>query len=644
MKHIFSLSSIIVLVFACNAVLAQNKKEVKSITPGWNISDMEAFGFNNPKQLPGIGPGSKNLPEGCVYISGGTFTTGNHYPMAYTFDDSTLWAESGPGRIAVGSYIMKETEVTNKEYREFVNWVRDSIARELLFNSDNPAAKFYKKVDEDGNVTGLDWNEPIDWSDTISLAPMFFPLDERFFSKKIEFDVRVFKYKMDDTIVSVYPDTLCWIMDFPYFFNKPFTVKYFWHHDFDNYPVAGVSLEQAKAFCHWKTKMEWNGNLPLGYFRLPTAAEYEFAALHPSDEMNNERYHNKEYMTFSGNKLDSYNYLIGWNNLDSIETNIPKKEKQRKKYYQRVLKNNTTFLTNFNTWGVISENGMVIVNNNADGFLYTSPAGFYRKNYEGLYDLQGNVAEWTSSVFIPGNIITISLANLSSFMNVNYNYISNNKLPDSIKARIYNAKNSIEFLKALQVLNIKSSRSVKKKVTPEPDTKPDGNKIKDDDGKIRFIDKFGTPAKPAYEIVFDSDLSITLGKTFYKYEKVDSLYNITIPVNSISDRNWLEKHINTSMEEIAKTIADREERNDYYKSIRNETHHLFLALNHIDEMLNRAQKFKGRFIVKGGSWAHTIDHTNPFIDHCFQAEQAHCFIGFRYAATVLGPPNYHNKK
>ena len=55
--------------------------------------------------------------------------------------------------------------------------------------------------------------------------------------------------------VNVYPDTLCWIADFTYSFNEPWTQMYFWHPGFDEYPVVGVNWKQATAFCIWRTQL-----------------------------------------------------------------------------------------------------------------------------------------------------------------------------------------------------------------------------------------------------------------------------------------------------------------------------------------------------------------------------------------------------
>ena len=614
---------------------AQNRGQLINKTTGWKVKDTDFDFINSEPQYPLLEHRSEIIPEGCVYIPGGTFISGDCTELVYTHNDSTLWAEPDPRRITVASFIMKETEVTNREYREFVNWVRDSIARTLLYDSPNLNSQHYINVDIDGNYLGLNWDEPIDWNDTIALNSMYIPPEEQSFVGHKGFDARILIYKMDGEDVLIYPDTICWIRDFPFSWADPFASKYFWDTAFDNYPVVGVSLEQAKAYCQWKTKIERKQGLPFGDYRLPTATEYEFAAIRPKKNAEADLSIRFRYCGFTWIKNDDYNYQIYWDNSDCTDNVVPKKEKKRKKYYRDILKNNITFLTNFNTKGVISENGQEIVKCNADGFVFSSPVGFYDKNYEGLYDLQGNVAEWTSSFFYPNNIIRNSLTNLSFCLNFDYYSIYDNELKDNIKDKMYCSRNAIEFLRVLPLLKVERHEYVEKDVEPVIETPPSNIDSLNNDGKIKFTEKY----KKECVLVLDSISYLTIGRNY-----IDDSIFLAIPIDSITDRNWIKHYINVSKGKIANTISDESRKIEFYKKVETDTYHLFLILDRIDEVLIRSKRFLNRFAVKGGSWAHTIDHTNPFVDNYFQPEKTHSFIGFRYVATVLEYPDYNNDK
>ena len=101
----------------------------------------------------------------------------------------------------------------------------------------------------------------------------------------------------------------------------------------DNHPVVHVSYEDAMAYCNWAGR------------RLPTEAEWEFAA--------------------RGGKRDK---IYFWGDLtDKLSSYV-------------------------NSW----EGEFPVDNTQADGFEKSAPVKTYPPNGYGLYEISGNVWEWTS--------------------------------------------------------------------------------------------------------------------------------------------------------------------------------------------------------------------------------------------------------
>ncbi|CAN5336063.1 hypothetical protein BH10BAC1_BH10BAC1_13830 [soil metagenome] len=194
-------------------------------------------------------------------------------------------------------FYFKKTEVTNKEYKEFVGWVRDSIVRQLL---------------------SLKENEAILWKDTLvikKLEPLYVKEEERFYKRK-SLDTKNLNYSYfspnnGKSVINVYPDTLTWVNSFhdSWWLFEEHTNLYFWHPAYDNYPVVGINKKQAEAFLYWKTKRKQaeldreNSNYIIKY-ELPDEMEWEIVAT-----MNKQSIYNQTYRAFYDNNYFSSLHL-----------------------------------------------------------------------------------------------------------------------------------------------------------------------------------------------------------------------------------------------------------------------------------------------------------------------------------------------
>jgi formylglycine-generating enzyme len=347
-------------------------------------------------QLHGVAPASRynmSKPPGMVYIPPGTFHMGPS-------DEDVNYAYTARNKqVSIQGFWMDATEITNNEYRQFVTWVRDSIAATLM--------QYGKEVD--GKFT-IDWKkaQTIKWGDkatTEKIDQLILTPENRIFGKKEldprkmiyhseTFDLKRAAQKINEgkarsefiikKDIPIYPDTLVWVRDFSYSYNEPMTKRYFSHPAFGNYPVVGVNWNQATAFCEWRTQylnsyLDKTNKANESPFRLPTEAEWEYAA--------------------RGGRSQS---MFPWGN-----------------YYLRNKKG--CLLANFKPGrGNYPE----------DGAFYTARADAYWPNDFGLYCMAGNVAEWTSSVYYEGAY------NFQHDMNPDIRYNAKDSDPPRMKRKV----------------------------------------------------------------------------------------------------------------------------------------------------------------------------------------------------------------
>ncbi len=399
-------------------------KKVASIL--FTLTILYSCGNYSQGELVGVmSKGSYFEPEpyGMVFIPQGVFTMG---PV----DEDFTFAQNAFNKtISVDAFWMDETEITNSEYRQFVNHVIDSIMRRMLSEQ---LDDFAISEDEFGNPIdppNLRYDVEIDFRDeeiNEILKPLYYSKEERFYGKK-QIDTRKLMYEyfwvdyeqagkksnrynhktgeyegfvtnlegetiniesradfiMRD-IVNVYPDTLCWIADFTYSYNEPYAKTYFWHPAYDNYPVVGVNWVQARAFSVWRTTLLNNflstkGDPPVHDYRLPLEAEWEYAAR---------------------GGLDLAKYPWGGPYARNIQGCV---------------------LANFKP---------MRGNYTDDGALITVSVGTYAPNEFGLYDMAGNVAEWTETAYDESAYV------ISHDMNQNFQYMAKPDDPPALKRKV----------------------------------------------------------------------------------------------------------------------------------------------------------------------------------------------------------------
>jgi gliding motility-associated lipoprotein GldJ len=172
---------ILPVLATCIAVTMVISSCKKSGSAGSSKKTGAAYNAKRPGSLQVSNKVKPTPGPGLVHIEGGTFVMGGS-----SIDDIGFDYAAPKRRVTVATFYMDETEVANVDWLEYLNWIREV------------------------------------------------PQDPRWYYEAL-------------------PDTLVWRS--PLAYNEPYVNNYLRHPAYQDYPVVGVTWEQAVAYCDWRTNV-----------------------------------------------------------------------------------------------------------------------------------------------------------------------------------------------------------------------------------------------------------------------------------------------------------------------------------------------------------------------------------------------------
>ncbi|MCK9155297.1 MAG: SUMF1/EgtB/PvdO family nonheme iron enzyme [Paludibacteraceae bacterium] len=357
MKHLRLFRTVVLLaILGVSLTACGGKKKLKdskeSNVTGWKYNDKKNGGF---QVVTGY---KQDTPVGMVFIQGGTFTMGR------VIEDIIGDWNNIPRRVTVSSFYMDQHEISNLNWREYTNWMNNVFhnSREII-ESVYPDTLVWREE--------LAYNEPYLDFYFSHVAYNYYPVVgvnwEQAFNYCIWRTDRVNEMRMVESGTIQYPDFQALkgntdANDIAQ--NQVFnTSKYLMKSDYK--PTEGKKPLKDVYGNARRTNMSDGVLLPK--FRLPTEAEWEYAAYGTKTIEGEENYKEKKIYPWYGHQMRN-----------------PEK-KYRGEMQANFVRGRGDMM---GMGGKLNDHATI-----------TAPVDAFFPNEFGLYNMAGNVNEWVLDVY-----------------------------------------------------------------------------------------------------------------------------------------------------------------------------------------------------------------------------------------------------